>query len=104
MLIYLIKDKKITEYEKTQTFGYGDAGIGYRMLFEDSFGNDFMWFASSNIGFMEGNKYLIDGTLVGFEPPNNYHPDKPQARINRVQIVKDLQNPDAPIAPVVAME
>ena len=96
--------KKITEYEKTQTFGYGDAGIGYRMLFEDSFGNDFMWFASSNIGFMEGNKYLIDGTLVGFEHPNNYHPDKTQARINRVQIVKDLQNPDAPIAPVVAME
>ena len=99
-----VKVKKITEYEKTQTFGYGDAGIGYRILFEDSFGNEFMWFASSNLGFVEGNKYIIDGALVGYELPNKYHPNKAQARINRVQIIKDLQNPEAPVAPVVAME
>ncbi len=98
-----VKVKKITEYEKTNTFGYGDSGIGYRILFEDSFGNEFMWFASSNLGFVEGNRYIIDGALVGYEPPTKYHPNKPQVRINRVNIIKDLQNPDAPVAPVVAM-
>ena len=96
--------KKISSYEKTQTFGYGDTAIGYRILFADAFGNDFMWFASSTIGLEEGKKYIIDGTLTGFEPPNNYHPNKPQARINRVKIVKDLQHPDVPPSPVVAME
>jgi len=96
--------KKITEYEKTQTFGYGDSAIGYRILFSDAFGNEFMWFASSNVGFTEGNKYIIDGAVTGFEPPTKYHPNNPQIRINRVSIIKDLQNPDAPVAPVVAME
>jgi len=96
--------KKLTEYEKTQTFGYGDTGIGYRILFADAFGNDFMWFASTTLGMTEGGKYIIDGTLTGFESPNNYHPNKPQGRINRVKIIKDLQNPNAPVAPVMAME
>ena len=95
--------KKITEYEKTNTFGYGDTGIGYRMLFTDTFGNDFMWFASTSLGMEEGKKYIIDGTLTGYEAPNNYHPNKPQARINRVKIIKDLQHPDVSPAPVVAM-
>jgi hypothetical protein len=95
--------KKITEYEKTQTFGYGDTGIGYRILFTDAFGNEFMWFASSTLGLNESGKYIIDGTLTSFEQPNNYHPNKPQARINRVKIVKDLQNPTATPSPVVAM-
>ncbi len=95
--------KKITEYEKTQTFGYGDAGIGYRILLSDSFGNDFMWFASSNLGLQENLKYIIDGTLTGFEPQNKYHPNKPQVRINRVKVVKDLQHPEQPVAPVMAM-
>lgn len=95
--------KKLTEYEKTQTFGYGDTGIGYRILFADSFGNDFMWFASSTLGLEEGKKYIIDGTLTSFEAPNNYHPNKPQARINRVKVIKDLQHPDVPPAPVAAM-
>lgn len=95
--------KKITEYEKTQTFGYGDSGIGYRILFIDPFGGEFMWFASTTLGLEEGKKYIIDGALVGYEQPNQYHPNKPQARINRVKIVKDLQNPNAPVAPVMAM-
>ena len=95
--------KKITEYEKTNTFGYGDTGIGYRMLFTDTFGNDFMWFASTSLGMEEGKKYIIDGTLTGYEAPNNYHPNKPQARINRVKVIKDLQNPSATPPPVVAM-
>jgi hypothetical protein len=96
--------KKITEYEKTQTFGYGDAGVGYRILFSDAFGNDFMWFASSTLGMQENLKYIIDGTLTGYEPPNKYHPNKPQGRINRVKVIKDLQHPEAPMPPVVAME
>jgi len=96
--------KKLVEYEKPQTFGYGDSNIGYRILFADDFGNDFMWFASSTLGMEEGKKYIIDGTLVGYEPPNKYHPNKSQIRINRVKIIKDLQNPNAPVAPVVAME
>lgn len=96
--------KKISEYEKTQTFGYGDSGIGYRILFEDAFGNEFMWFASNDLGLQETKKYIIDAALVSFEPPSKYHPTKPQARINRVKIIKDLQNPNAPIPPVVAME
>src|ERR1035441_7015316 len=95
--------KKISEYEKTQTFGYGDTGIGYRILFSDAFGNDFMWFASSTLSMEEGKKYIIDGTLTGYEPPNNYHPNKPQLRINRVKVIKDLQNPAATPSPVVAM-
>lgn len=98
-----VKVKKITEYEKTMTFGYGDAGIGYRILFEDLFGNEFMWFASSDLGFVEGNKYIIDGAVISFEPPSKYHPNSSQVRINRVAIIKDIQNPDAPPAPVIAM-
>jgi hypothetical protein len=97
--------KKITEYEKTQTFGYGDSGIGYRMLFEDAFGNYFMWFASTSLGMEEGKKYIIDGTMVQYDLPNEkYRQTKPQVRINRVKVIKDLQNPNAPIAPVMAME
>jgi hypothetical protein len=96
--------KRLTEYEKTQTFGYGDSGIGYRILFADAFGNDFMWFASSTLGMQENGKYLIDGTVTGFEEANKYHPNKPQVRINRVKVIKDLQHPDAPMPPVVAME
>jgi len=95
--------KRITEYEKTNTFGYGDTGIGYRILFTDQFGTDFMWFASSALGLVEGQKYTIDGTMVAYEPPNQYHPNKPQVRINRVKIVKDYQNPEAPPQSVVAM-
>ena len=95
--------KKVTEYEKTQTFGYGDSGIGYRILFEDAFGNEFMWFASNDLGLQEGKKYVIDAGLVGYEPPSKYHPTKPQVRINRVKIIKDLQSPNTPPAPVMAM-
>jgi hypothetical protein len=87
--------KKITEYEKTQTFGYGDAGVGYRISFRDDYGNDFLWFASTADGFQEGGKYIIDGTVVGYEPTNKYT-NRPQTRINRVRILKDLQNPTAP--------
>ena len=86
---------KITEYEKTQTFGYGDTGIGYRIFFKDDFGNDFLWFASNNPGFNEGGKYLIDGTVTGYEIANKYT-TRPQTRINRVTIVKDFQNPEQP--------
>ncbi len=96
--------KKITEYEKTQTFSRYDSGIGYRMLFTDAFGNDFMWFASGDLGMQENLKYIIDGTVTGYEAPNQYHPNKPQVRINRVKVIKDLQNPDQPMPPVVAME
>jgi hypothetical protein len=97
--------KKITEYEKTNTFGYGnDAGLGYRIVFFDGFGNEFMWFASSALGLVEGRKYMIDAAVVRYELPNQYHPHKPQVGINRVKIVKDYQNPDAPMPPVVAME
>lgn len=88
--------KKITEYEKTQTFGYGDSGIGYRILFTDTFGNDFMWFASTSLGLQENGKYIIDGTITGHEPPSKYHPLKPQTRINRVKIIKDFQQPETP--------
>jgi hypothetical protein len=95
--------KRVTEYEKTNTFGYGDSGIGYRILFTDQFGTDFMWFASSTLGLNEGGKYTIDGTMTGFEPPNQYHPNKPQVRINRVKIVHDYQNPSEPPQSVMAM-
>ena len=95
--------KKITEYEKTQTFGYGDTGIGYRILFVDDFGNEFLWFASTTLGLEETKKYIIDGTLTGYDPMNKYS-NRPQCRINRVKIIKDLQNPNAPVAPVMAME
>ena len=87
--------KKITEYEKTQTFGYGDSGIGYRIGFRDEYGNDFLWFASNAGGFQEGGKYTIDGTVTGYEAMNKYS-NRPQTRINRVRIVKDHQNPNLP--------
>ena len=86
---------KITEYEKTNTFGSGDAGIGYRINFRDDYGNDFLWWAGTADGFQQGGKYLIDGTIVGYEPVNKYT-SRPQTRINRVRIVQDLQNPSAP--------
>lgn len=95
--------KKVTEYEKTNTFGYGDSGIGYRILFTDQFGTDFMWFASSALGLVENQKYTIDGTMVAFEPPNKYHPNKPQVRINRVKIVHDYQTPESPPQAVMAI-
>jgi len=82
--------KKISTYEKTYTFGYGDAGIGFRTIFEDPFGNEFIWFSSNGPGMENGEKYLIDGTVVAFEPPTQYHPNKPQIKINRVKIIKDL--------------
>ena len=94
--------KKITEYEKTQTFGYGDTAIGYRILFVDGFGNEFLWFASTTLGLEESKKYIIDGTMTGYEPLNKYS-NRPQCRINRVKIIKDLQNPSATPPPVVAM-
>jgi len=87
--------KKITEYEKTQTFGYGDSGIGYRISFRDDYGNDFLWFSSNADGFAENGKYIIDGTIVGYEAINKYT-NRPQTRINRVRILKDFQNPTAP--------
>ena len=90
--------KKITEYEKTNTFGGGDSGIGYRISFRDDYGNDFLWWASTNAGFVEGNKYIIDGTVVGYEEVNKYT-NRPQTRINRVRILKDLANPTAPPQP-----
>jgi hypothetical protein len=89
---------KITEYEKTNTFGYGDSGIGYRIYFRDDYGNDFLWWAGTSDGFVEGNKYIIDGTVVGYEETNKYT-NRPQTRINRVRILKDLANPTAPPQP-----
>jgi len=90
--------KKVSEYEKTQSFGYGDSGIGYRISFQDKFGNDFLWFASNSSGFIEGNNYIIDGTITGYEDINKYS-KKPQIRINRVKIVKDFSNPTLPPQP-----
>ncbi len=90
--------KKLTEYEKTQTFGYGDSGIGYRIFFQDPYGNEFLWFASTSDGFIEGGKYLIDGTVTGYEAQNKYS-GRPQTRINRVRIIKDFQQPDKPPQP-----
>jgi hypothetical protein len=91
--------KKISEYEKTNTFGYGDSPVGYRMFFEDEFGNEFLWFAGTDLDMIEGNKYSIDGTITGYEQANKYS-GRPQVRINRVNIVKDYQEPDVPITPV----
>lgn len=95
--------KKIKEQEQTQSFGYGNPGIAQLMWFNDAFGNEFFWWGSTNPGFTEGGKYLISATIIRYELPNNYHPNKPQVRINRVNIIQDLQNPSAPIPPVVAM-
>jgi hypothetical protein len=89
---------KLTEYEKTKSFGYGDSGIGYRINFKDAFGNDFLWFASNSSGFVEGGKYIIDGTITGYDP-NNKYTNRPQTRINRVKIVKDYSNPSQPPQP-----
>lgn len=86
---------KITEYEKTNTFGYGDSGIGYRIFFRDAYGNEFLWFASNNPGFVAEQKYIIDGAVVGYEESNKYS-GRPQTRLNRVRILKDLQNPEKP--------
>lgn len=94
--------KKLAEYEKTNTFGYGDSGIGYRILFIDQYGTEFMWFASSTLGLYENGKYIIDGTFTAYDPQNKYS-GRPQVRINRVKIIKDYQNPNSPIPPVVAM-
>lgn len=97
--------RKIKEHEQTQSFsGYGNPGIAYLTWFNDEFGNEFFWYASADIGLKETGKYLISGTITGYELPNQYHPTKPQIRINRVKIIKDLMNPDQPVAPVVAME
>jgi hypothetical protein len=95
--------KKIVEYEKTNTFGYGDTGIGYRIFFRDEFGNDFLWFASNNPGFNESGKYIIDGTITRYEAMNQYS-KRPQTVINRVTIVKDYQNPEKPPEPPASPE
>lgn len=86
---------KITEYERTNSFGYGDDAIGYRIFFRDPYGNEFLWFASNNPGFIAESKYIIDGAVVGYEEKNKYS-GRPQTRLNRVRILKDLQNPDKP--------
>ena len=93
-----VTTQKISEYEKTNTFGGGDDSIGYRISFRDNYGNDFLWFAGNNPGFVEGNKYIIDGAVVGYEATNKYS-GRPQTRINRVRILKDLANPTAPPQP-----
>ena len=77
--------KKITDYEKTSIFGYGDDGIGYRVIFTDNLGNDFMSIINTTTKMKEGDKYAIDGTLTKIEPV---------MRLVRVKIVKDFQNPD----------
>jgi hypothetical protein len=87
--------KKISEYEKTNTFGRYDSGIGYRMFFVDEYGNEFLWFSSTDLGMNEGEKYSIDGTVVGYEQINKYS-GRPQIRINRVGIVKNYQQPETP--------
>jgi len=79
--------KKVTPYEKTNVFGSSDDGIGYRTLFRDKYGNDFLWFASVN-PFVEGQVYSIDGTIVDYEELNKYS-NRPQTRINRVKIVQE---------------
>jgi hypothetical protein len=97
-----VECKKITEYERTNTFGSQDSSIGYRIFFRDAYGNDFLWFAGNNPGFVEGNKYIIDGAIVGYEVPNaqnQKYVHRPQSRINRVRILKDLANPTAPPQP-----
>ena len=91
--------KKISEYEKTQTFSRYDSGIGYRMFFVDEYGNEFLWFSSGDLGMNEGEKYSIDGSIVGYEATNKYS-GRPQIRINRVGIVKNYQEPEQPSAPI----
>lgn len=85
--------RKISEYEKTQTFSRYDSGIGYRVFFVDDYGNEFLWFASNDPGMVEGGKYSIDGTITGFDPTNKYT-NRPQIRINKVNVVKDYQQPN----------
>jgi hypothetical protein len=90
--------RKISEYEKTQTFSRYDSGIGYRMFFVDEYGNEFLWFSSTDLGMVEGQKYSIDGTIVAYETINKYS-GRPQVRINRVGIVKNYQEPEQPVQP-----
>ncbi len=91
-----VECKKISEYEKTNAFGgMDDSSIGYRIALRDNYGNDFLWFAGNNPGFVEGNKYIIDGAVVGYEATNKYT-NRTQTRINRVRILKDMANPTAP--------
>lgn len=78
--------KKITDYEKTSIFGYGDDGIGYRIIFTDKLGNDFMSIINTTTKMKEEDKYAIDGTLTKLDPI---------LRLVRVKIIKDLQHPES---------
>ena len=75
--------KKITDYEKTSIFGYGDDGVGYRIIFTDNLGNDFMSIINTTTEMKEGDKYAIDGTLTKIGPV---------IRLVRVKIIKDFQH------------
>lgn len=86
--------KNIIDYEKTTIFGYGDDAIGYTIVLEDIWGNHIICFVNTFSKMKRGTKYLIDGVVSEY---------KPQVRINRVKIVHDYQNPEAPPQSVVAM-
>lgn len=80
--------KKITDYEKTSIFGYGDDGIGYHVIFTDKLGNDFVSIINTTTEMKEGDRYAIDGTITKLGPV---------IRLVRVKIIKDLQHPEEQI-------
>lgn len=72
---------KIFDYEKTFIFGYGNDGIGYKISFIDTLGNEFICLLNTNFHLTPGNQCAIDGQITEIDSTNKH------IRLNRVKII-----------------
>lgn len=61
----------------------GDYGLSTRVVFQDEFGNDFVWFASGSVELEQGSSYIVDATV---KRHNEFKGTK-QTQVNRVAVV-----------------
>ena len=61
----------------------GDYGMTTRVVFKDTTGNDFIWFASGSVELEQGEGYLVDATV---KKHNEFRGVK-QTQVNRVRVV-----------------
>lgn len=60
----------------------GDYGLYTRVVFKDSEGNEFVWFASGSTDLEQGRKYKVDATVK----KHNEFKGKKQTQVNRVTV------------------
>lgn len=73
---------KIFDYEKTFIFGYGNDGIGYKISFIDTLGNEFICLINTNFELEVKSQCAIDGMISEIDS------SRKQIRLNRVKIIK----------------